>query len=147
MRPRHPQTVLRPATPARGVTLVELIVFIVIAAIVAVAMLQAFSGTMRGSYYGKELTQGTQLAQQRMEVIRAQRKTLGYSAFISSPNYDPCQSGAWTGQLCTSTSSYSVKSTPPVANACGTGCTPVTVTVTGPFGDQLAQLAYNFWNY
>src|SRR5687768_12406091 len=60
----------------RGVTLIELIAFIVIASVVATAMLHVFSSTMRGSYFGKEMTQGAQLAQQRMEVIYGQRKTL-----------------------------------------------------------------------
>lgn len=134
-----------------GVTLVELIAFIVIVAIVAVAMVQAFSGTMRGSHFGKEMTQATQLAQQRMEVILGQRKTLGYTVFIASADYDPCQSGVWTGQLC-STSSYAagnflVASTLSAADACGTGCTEVTVTVTGPYGDVLAILADHVWNY
>ena len=127
---------------SRGVTLVELIAFIVIAGVIAVAMVQAFSGTMRGSHLGKEMTQATQLAQQRMEVILGQRKTLGYTAFIASADYDPCQSGAWVTELCrTSTTpagSYVATSTRSAADACGTGCTEIVVTVTGPCGGNLA---------
>lgn len=142
-----------PRIPARtrGLTFIELVAFIVIAAVVAVAMIQAFGGTLRGSHYGKELTQATQLAQQRMEVILGQRKTLGYAAFITSPDYDPCQSGAWTAQLCGTTSTpagnYTVSSTRSAPNACGTGCTEITVTVTGPYGDVLARLAGQVWDY
>ena len=149
-----------PVPPSGGVTLIELIAFIAIAGVVAVALVQAFSGTMRGSHFGKEMTQGTQLAQQRMEVILGQRKTLGYAAFIASADYDPCQSSVWAGQLC-STSSYaagnfSVASTRSAADACGTGCTEVTVTVASPYGavtgscvgsDVLACLAAEVWNY
>ena len=136
---------------SRGVTLVELIAFIVIAGVIAAAMVQAFSGTMRGSHLGKEMTQATQLAQQRMEVILGQRKTLGYTAFIASADYDPCQSGAWVTELCgTSTTpagSYVATSTRSAADACGTGCTEIVVTVTGPSGGQLAQATAQVWNY
>ncbi len=136
---------------AHGLTLVELVAFIVIAAVVAAALIQAFGHTLRGSHYGKELTQATQLAQQRMEVILAQRKTLGYAAFIASPHYDPCQSGAWTAALCSTTSTpagnYTVISTRSAADACGSGCTEITVTVSGPDGEVLAQLAGQVWDY
>lgn len=134
-----------------GVTLVELIAFIAIVSVVAAAMFHAFSGTMRGSHFGKEMTQATQLAQQRMEVILGQRKTLGYTAFIASANYDPCQSGVWTTQLCGTTSTpagnYVVASTRSAADACGTGCTEIEVTVTGPYGGQLARATTQVWNY
>jgi type II secretory pathway pseudopilin PulG len=134
-----------------GVTLVELIAFIVIVAIVAAAMVQAFSGTMRGSHYGKELTQATQLAQERMEVILGQRKRLGYASFIAG-DYDPCQPppavvAPWsTNQACVATT-YTVASTLSAADACGTGCSEITVTVTGPYGDVLARLTEQVWNY
>lgn len=140
-----------PAARCKGVTLVELIAFIAIAGIVAAAMFQTFSGTMRGSHLGKEMTQATQLAQQRMEVILGQRKTLGYTAFIASADYDPCQSVAWTTQLCSTSSTpagnYTVSSTRSAADACGTGCTEITVTVSGPGGGQLAQASAQVWNY
>lgn len=130
---------------ALGVTLIELIAFIVIIGVVAVAMVQAFSGTMRGSHFGKELNQGTQLAQQRMEVILGQRKTLGYTLFTTG-DYDPCQSGSWTGQLCTSSTGFSVSSTRGAVDACGSGCTEVVVTVNGPSGG-VASATYQAWNY
>ena len=130
-----------------GVTLVELIAFIVIVAIVAVAMIQAFGGTMRGSHFGKEMTQATQLAQQRMEVILGQRKTLGYSGFDAT-TFDPCDGTGpvWGAQACTSTPNYGVASqfdNP----ACGANCRNITVAVTGPYGDTLATLAAQVWNY
>lgn len=137
-----------------GFTLIELIVFIVVVAIVGTTLIHAFGSTMRGSHFGKQMTQATQLAQQRMEIIFGQRKTLGYATFIVSPNYDPCQSGAWPvppSELCATTvtpaGSYQVSSTAPVVDACGTGCTEITVTVTGPYGDVLTRLADRVWNY
>jgi Tfp pilus assembly protein PilE len=135
----------------RGVTLVELIAFIVIAGVVATAMFQAFSGTMRGSHLGKEMTQATQHAQQRMEVILGQRKRLGYTAFIGG-DYDPCDppplAAPWdTNQACISTTGYQVASALSAPDACGTGCSEITISVTGPQGDVLARLTDQVWNY
>ncbi len=152
--------------PQRGVTLVELIAFIVIVSIVATAMVQAFSGTMRGSDAGRELTQATQLAQQRMDVILGQikstRSASGYAG-ITSSNYDPCKSpvGSWTtAHVCDTTIysgvSYSVNSSfNGASDACGAGtgtdCILITVTVTDPY-NRLASsspltLTYQVWNY
>lgn len=143
----------------RGVTLVELIVFIVIVAIVTAAMMRAFIGTMRGSDYGKQMTQATQLAQQRMELILGRRKQLTYATF-SAANYDPCQLGlgTWVATQVCATSSYgagqfSVSSaTSSFANdACGAGtgtnCRLINVVVTGPYGDTLAQISAQVWSY
>src|SRR3972149_7016404 len=92
-RPRSTAHRPRGARLARGVTHVELVVFIVVIAIVMIALLQAFSGTSRGLATGKMLTAATQAAQQRMEAIVAQtkylRSTLGYAG-INAGNYDPC---------------------------------------------------------
>lgn len=142
----------------RGVTLVELIMFIVIIGIVVVAMVQAFSGTMRGSHYGKEMTVATQLAQQRMEVIFGQRKRLGFSGFTAA-NYDPCglAIAPWpTTEACSTTThgagSFNVASSfDSTSNACGAGagtnCVVVTVAVTGPNGDALTSLTAHIWDY
>lgn len=152
MRPRA-----FPAAPRqrlRGLTLVELIMFIVIVGAVAAAMVQAFSGTARGSHLGKEITQATQLAQQRMEVILGQRWRLDYGAFDNT-NYDPCQLalGFFPGsQACATTSypggSFIVQSSfnNPVP-ACDPDCKEISVTVNGPFGDQRAQLRVQVWDY
>jgi hypothetical protein len=125
--------------------------FIIIIGFVAVSMVQAFSGTMRGSHYGKQLTQGAQVAQQRLEVILGRRKTLGYTGFTVA-NYDPCPPvGAWAGQLCQS-GSYTVTTAASfAANVCGAGtgtdCRQITVTVTGPNGDVVTRLTQQVWNY
>jgi type II secretory pathway pseudopilin PulG len=131
-----------------GFTLVELIMFIVIMGVVAAAMVQAFSGTMRGSHTGKELTQAIELAQQRMEVIAGQRKRLGYASFIAG-DYDPCQAPPavvppWsTAQFCIATA-YTVAS---ALSACGTGCSEITVTVTAPQGGLPVAVVTQVWNY
>lgn len=145
------------ARHARGVTLVELIAFIVIVAVVATAMVQAFSGTMRGSHFGKQMTQATQLAQQRMEVIVGQLKYLGY-ANVAAANYDPCKLALWAGppEACGTTTSpagpFVIDSSfDDAADACGAGsgidCRVIAITVDGPYGDRLASLTYHAWNY
>ncbi|OGI40931.1 MAG: hypothetical protein A2140_00340 [Candidatus Muproteobacteria bacterium RBG_16_62_13] len=157
MRAERRLVVLRharvPAVPAavRGVTLIELIAFIIIAGIAMVILVQVFAVSMRGSHTGKQLTQAVHLAQQRLEVIRGQRVTLGYTNFIASAISDPCQSGTWTTQPCSTTSTpagnYAVSSTFSAADACGTGCVEVTVRVTNPDGATVSVLTTQFWNY
>lgn len=144
MKPRRRPWV-RSAHDVRGVTLVELILFIVIAGVIASAMVQAFSATMSGSHIGKEMTQATQLAMQRMDVIQGQRDTLGYSGFAASADYDPCSSGAWTAQMC-ALDGFTVSSNRTV-DGCGTNCTEVVVTATGTIEGGIATLTSHFWNF
>ena len=146
------------ASRSQGFTLVELIMFIVIMGVVAVAMIQAFSGTMRGSHFGKESTEGTELAQLRMEVIVGQRRRLGYGGFDAN-TFDPCDAvgaAAWGAQACQTTAygagTFAITSNLDTASdVCGAGtgtnCKLVTVTVTSPYGGQLVSLAYQVWNY
>jgi Tfp pilus assembly protein PilW len=141
----------------RGVTLIELIVFIVIVAIVVVVLAQAFTGTGRGMATGKMLTAATQADQQRMEVILAQvrylRSTVGYSG-ITAGNYDPCPPvGSWANQSCLSGSSTVTSSVDFSSNICGAGagtdCFQVTVNatdVTASLGSPV-KLVYQVWNY
>ncbi len=134
----------------RGVTLIEMIAFIVIAGIAMVVLVQVFAVSTRGSHTGKQLTQAVHLAQQRLEVIRGQRARLGYAGFTSA-TYDPCPPvGAWTAQACQTTSyaggSFTVTSTFSDV-ACGADCKQVTVTVTEPDGATVSVLTTQFWNY
>lgn len=134
----------------RGVTLIELIAFIVIAGIAMVVLVQVFAVSTRGSHTGKQLTQAVHLAQQRLEVIRGQRTRLGYAGFTAA-TYDPCPPvGVWTAQACQTTSyaggSYTVTSTFSDV-ACGADCKQVVVTVTDPDGATVSVLTTQFWNY
>lgn len=73
----------------RGLSLLELIVFIVVMGIAVVAVMQGLSSALRGSLSPGQMTQATQLAQERMELILATRQTQGYSGI-----YDPCGVGS-----------------------------------------------------
>lgn len=69
----------------RGVTLVELVVFITIAGLLAVGLTSVFTAAMRGVATGGDVNQVLALAQERMELVLAQRHRQGFSAFV-----DPC---------------------------------------------------------
>ncbi|MCL5669127.1 MAG: type II secretion system GspH family protein [Gammaproteobacteria bacterium] len=72
-----------------GLSLLELIVFIVVMSIAVVAVMTGLSSALRGSLSPGQMTQATQLAQERMELILATRQTQGYSGI-----YDPCGVGS-----------------------------------------------------
>jgi type II secretory pathway pseudopilin PulG len=129
-------------------TLVELVVFIAIVGVVAVALVRVFGGTLGGVQRSKELAQIVQLAQQRMEVIAGQRTNLGFAAF-NAANYDPCALAIapWPATAaCTTTTygvgSFTVTSTFTVLNA---QSREVTVTVTSPQGGGPITLTRQFW--
>ncbi len=71
-----------------GVSLVELIIFILVAAIAGVGLMAAYTGLMRGPPMSVVNTVATQLAQERMELILARRRAVGFATFN-----DPCDPG------------------------------------------------------
>ena len=73
---------------ARGFTLIEAVVFIVVVGIAAVALFRMFSQTLPRSPAPSQLTQAAQLAQERMELILGRRSAAGFSAMN-----DPCVGG------------------------------------------------------
>lgn len=68
-----------------GVTLVELIAFIVIVGLLSTGLIAAFTSTMRSTPESGEITHALQMAQERMELILAYKKSKGFNALI-----DPC---------------------------------------------------------
>lgn len=134
----------------RGASLVELIAFIVIVSIAVIGVMISFSAALRGGPTSREMTIATQLAQERMELILAQKRVLGFVCF-TVPRFDPCQAAAAAGLCpataasaqpqCTPPAGYSLMLTPPALTMwAGGGGNPdmqvVTVTVRGPDGIQ-----------
>lgn len=123
---------------AQGSTLIELIAFIVIVAILGVALLTAFSTSLRASPEAALITQAAQLAQERMELILAQRRAVGFAAFA-----DPCVPGPGPS-ACTPPAGYGVSATiAPNWNG-DSNYRVVTVTVTGPSSASAVALVANY---
>ncbi len=70
---------------AGGFTLIELVIFIVITGVLIAGLGAVFSTTMKGGAEPGRLTQTTQIAQERMELILGRRRAVGFTAFT-----DPC---------------------------------------------------------
>ena len=105
-----------PPARSRGLTLIELVVFIVIVGVAAFALLGSFGAMLTRSPTAAQLTQAMQLAQERMELILGQRNSPAAGrGYNNTVDLDPCNVGAAT--VCTSTFGYTVSSA-------GTGTAP-----------------------
>lgn len=132
----------------RGLTFVELIVAMVALTIAMSGVMLLFSTTLGHGPTARQLTLATQIAQERMELILAQKEILGFACF-TAPRFDPCQAAAAAGLCaataasaqpqCTPAAGYSVTTPVPALNIWAGGggnvnMQVVTVTVTGPNG-------------
>ncbi len=123
-----------------GFTLVELIIFIVVAGILAVGVFAAFAAALSGAAQPGAMTQAMELAQERTELILAyKRMAPDYATFLAGP--DPCAGGP-PPAICTPPAGYAVTTATPLpvsGLACNPDCHEVTVTVTFS-GEQRARL-------
>lgn len=125
-----------------GFTLVELVIFITVAAVLAVALTAAFSTVLRESATPGQLTQAALLAQERMELILAQRRAVGFAAFA-----DPCNPGPAPSECTPPYPTYVVVAAindPWPFDNNTTRYRLITVTVTGPSNATLTTLVANF---
>lgn len=119
----------------RGFTLIEMIIFIVILGISSVAMLMAFQLLLQRSPTANYQTTAIGLAQERMELILAQKKTKGYASVS-----DPCQQVP-PPSLCTFSNDYTVSSNISAFTfANDSHYKIITVTVTGAGNATLTAL-------
>jgi Tfp pilus assembly protein PilE len=151
---------------ARGVTLVELIAFIIIVGVLVSGLMTGFATTLRGSGVSKQVTQALQLAQERMELILARKDVVGFACFTNDangPRYDPCGAAvaagtcaatlASTHPACSAATTFGYTVQPPALDetgACMGGDTNyicITVTVTDSSGAKLAELEAAVANY
>jgi len=142
----------------RGVSLVELIVFIVVTGIVAAALIAGMAAAVRTAPVPRLMHQGLQLAQGRMELILAQRKSLGFSNFTSA-TFDPCQPPGGAQEACLAPAAYAATAcfytgagtcAFGAANTCQSGNVDykcVRVRVNGSDGSTLTQLDAMVANY
>ena len=146
----------RPGDRQAGVTLIELIAFIVIIGIIATALVSIFGAGVRGAPEAKNITKAKQLAQSRMELILARKRVVGFACFtdvgVNDKRFDPCSDAPASGSCPVETASTQPACAPPTgftittildSATCNGGDTNykcVTVTVTGPNGSQLTEL-------
>lgn len=122
-----------------GVTLIELIVFIVIAALLATGLIAAFTVSMKDTPKSNEITQALQIAQERMELILAYKQSKGFNALI-----DPCTLASPPAQ-CSPPPGYSVAVPFPFTNWNGSAeFKVVTVNVTGTQAITLTAIVASY---
>jgi len=142
-----------------GVSLIEMIVFIVVTAVVVVGLVAGMSAAVRTAPQPRAMHQGLQLAQGRMELILAQRSRLDFAGF-TSVTFDPCAPPGGAQEACLAAPTYAVVA--PCfytgAGTCGFGAANtckggdvnykcVRVRVTGPDGATVAELDAMVSNY
>ncbi len=96
------KTVRFPLPRLGGFSLIEVVIFIVVLAVLLAGLLVVFSSSLSKSPQAGQLDMGAELAQQRMELILGQRRAVGFAAFT-----DPCPGPA----VCTPPAGYTVTST------------------------------------
>ena len=140
------------AATQRGVTLIELIAFIVIMGISVMALLSMYRAVLPHGATPSQITLATQLAQERMELILGQRVADGYSTATLT---DPCVGGtppAICSSQFTPSGSYSIVVTGINPALQWSGISTNTyrmlgVKVLGPDGKQFANLTAVIANY
>ena len=121
---------------ASGFTLIEVVIFIVVSGVLAAGLIVAMTSSVRGTSQAGQTDMAAEIAQTRMELILAQRRSAGFSAFA-----DPCPGPA----VCTAPTGYAVSSSI-VSGWSGdpTNYKIVTVTVTGYFSTTATALVANY---
>ena len=131
-------------TVQRGLSLIELIAFIVIMGISITALLSMYRAVLPRGATPTQITLATQLAQERMELILGQRDARGYSPV---GGLDPCPGAA----ICTPPSGYSVivsgAGSPVVWSGVTSSYRQIGVQILGPENKQLAVVSAVVANY
>lgn len=128
--------IVRLATPrAAGFSLIEAVIFIVVLGVLLASLVLAFSSPMSKSPQAGQLDMGAELAQQRLELILAQRRAVGFATFA-----DPCPGPA----VCTPPAGYTVTSTIVGGWTDAANFKEVTVTVGGNTALTATALVANY---
>ncbi len=119
-----------------GFSLIEAIVFIVVLGVLLAGLVVAFASPLLRSPDAGRLDLAAELAQQRMELILAQRRATGFAGFT-----DPCPGPA----ICTPPTGYTVTS----SIVAGYGSDPtnykvITVDVSGTSAISTTALVANY---
>jgi len=137
MKCRPPRQMLARQT---GVTLVELIAFIVVVALLSTGLIATFTSAMRSTPESGEITHALQIAQERMELILAYKKSKGFTALI-----DPCTLALPPAQCTSFPSGFNAPTVAIVNNWNGnTEYKTITVDVTGRQAITLTAVVANY---
>ena len=118
-----------------GFSLVEMVVFIVVFGVLVAGLVAALTTPLSNSPKAGQIDRATEIAQQRMELILAQRRTAGFATFV-----DPCPGPA----VCTAPAGYSVSASI-VGNWVGDiNYKVITVVVTGSSATSATALVANY---
>ncbi len=127
------------ARGAGGFTLIEAIVFIAVVAVLLAGIVAAFRSNLQLSPQAGQIDLASELAQQRMELILAQKRAAGFAAFA-----DPCVPGPGPA-ACVPPAGYVVSSG--IASGYAGDAADyktITVSVTGPTAATAATLVANY---
>lgn len=123
----------------QGASLLELVVFIVIVGMIAVAVSDALLIALRGGQDIQEKQTATEYAQIRLELIHGQKILHGFSNFDdpcdSSPSLQICDSGNYT--ITSTINSWHDNGWP----GSSSDYKKITVTADDSSGDQLAEVS------
>ena len=124
-----------------GLTLIEVVVFVVLAGVLAAGLIVALGSSLLGSSQAGQTDLVAEIAQTRLELILAQRRGAGAAGFATLA--DPCNPGPGPS-ACTPPVGYTVTS----SIVTGWGGDPinykvVTVTVGGIFSAPATALVAN----
>ena len=119
-----------------GFALIEIIIFIVVSSVVVVGLFAAFANNLRNTPQAGQIDRAADIAQQRMELILAQRRAVGFATFA-----DPCPGAT----VCTPPAGFSVTSSIVSGwNGDPTNYKVITVDVTGQFAATATALVANY---
>jgi type II secretory pathway pseudopilin PulG len=124
---------------ARGFTLIEVVIFIVVAGVLVAGVIVALGSSLRGSTQAGQTDLAAEIAQTRLELILAQKRATSFAAFA-----DPCIPGPGPA-ACTPPTGYAVTSS--IVTGWGgdpTNYKVVTVSVSGFFSASASALVSNY---
>jgi len=119
----------------RGQTLIELVVFLVIAGVIATTILLPLQQSFRNTGKLSSAVKAMEIAQQRLELITAQYKAQGFSSFS-----DVCELASPPAVCNQVNSSYTITSQITPNWGGNTRLKQIVVTALGPNGAKLTTL-------
>jgi len=128
-----------------GLSLIELIIFIIIIGIVTAGVLTGYNRILTATTAAGDINQAALLARQRLELILPQRHQLGFNG-LSTTTFDPCTSlPASTQPVCTNIpAGYNITTSLSGNWSGNTAYRVIRVDVSGPSNARLQALVADY---